>query len=447
MNNFERWQLYCRELAAPQSFIDFGFYFTIAAALQRRVWIGSSEDPLFPNNYTVLCGPPGVGKGITLNRINKVLRANKASAQEGIRDPSDLFSESAMSSPSGKKMAEANTVFFNEDIIKSFSKKDAIEKPLLFPFASQSTSWQALIKSFIDNMGAISIPKEGGGFKPYIHSSLILCLGELSNCFHKNSIDVVRMLVAVYDGSNYDYETISRKKDAIKNPCLSLIAGTTPEFMRSAYTNELASEGFNSRVWYIYEDENRFQRAFYPELTADQKIARDEFILHLRMLGKVKGQITFTQEAHKFIDLWWSNHSKILKSNTSPKLIHYYSRKQAHVEKLAMAVHFSEIKSIDDKMITKTSVKRAMDLLETAEKRMHLALNYKAANTLADIGYKILHILKNRICVNLNELHEATWEDLRRDQLEETVASLLAMGKIVSVKDEKTGNVKGYRIV
>ena len=46
----------------------------VAAALERRVWVRSMGSDLYPNLYTFLVGPPGVGKSVAINAGEKLLR-------------------------------------------------------------------------------------------------------------------------------------------------------------------------------------------------------------------------------------------------------------------------------------------------------------------------------------------------------------------------------------
>ena len=74
-SNLERWRYYCSTIISPESYIDWGFYYAISAALQRRVWRGQIDGrPLFNNLYTIFTADPGVGKGLVITEINKLLR-------------------------------------------------------------------------------------------------------------------------------------------------------------------------------------------------------------------------------------------------------------------------------------------------------------------------------------------------------------------------------------
>lgn len=54
LSNFEAWQLRMREVTSPQSYIDMGLFFCIAAACQRRVWTNAEHQKLYLNIYPCL---------------------------------------------------------------------------------------------------------------------------------------------------------------------------------------------------------------------------------------------------------------------------------------------------------------------------------------------------------------------------------------------------------
>ena len=74
MTNYELWKLYMKGNHAPRQFMDAGWIFMIAAALERRVWLNSSIK-VFPNHYILMCGQPGAGKSIVTGPVNDILNS------------------------------------------------------------------------------------------------------------------------------------------------------------------------------------------------------------------------------------------------------------------------------------------------------------------------------------------------------------------------------------
>jgi len=51
---------------------------------------------------------------------------------------------------------------------------------------------------------------------------------ELATLIRPNDIEFVNVLLELFDGKNFRYETLSRETALIENPYLNFIAGTTP---------------------------------------------------------------------------------------------------------------------------------------------------------------------------------------------------------------------------
>ena len=77
LTNFEKWRLYTDGLISPDNFIDFGWYFLISAALQRRVWTGPDHQRLYPNIYVIPVAEPGIGKGLVIKQVAELLKFHK----------------------------------------------------------------------------------------------------------------------------------------------------------------------------------------------------------------------------------------------------------------------------------------------------------------------------------------------------------------------------------
>src|SRR5574343_1887638 len=162
MTNYERWRILTSSLTSPESWIDFAFYFTISAALQRRVWFyGAGEDgsELFPNMYICLVGPPGLGKGIVLTPITRLLSALKYEKGTPIKTSAGY------------------------------------EKPLRFPVSPDGITFEELLEDIANNTRRL--PKPDGSI--YVHSSYAFILEELDSIYKKKTHDIAGFLKNAYD--------------------------------------------------------------------------------------------------------------------------------------------------------------------------------------------------------------------------------------------------------
>lgn len=443
MTNFERWRLYTDDLTSPDSYINFGFYYIIAAALQRRVWIGPEHSPLFPNIYIILVGDPGVGKGLVIKQIYRVLTHHK------MPDPLQDLREANVSPTDRQLIVESA-----KDDYENAKKQSVSERPLLFPMAADASTYEALVRALAESGRRKNVLVYDEALqkqvytKPYKHCSLAFCLEEISSLFRKKAEDVVNVLIKAYDCGDYTYDTKTPGlKDRVKNCCLNFFGGTTPGFMQSTFDDKLLTEGFSSRTFFVYAGCNRKTAMRFNDLTDEQKEAYNQIIAHVKRLSNLYGRVEVTDEAWEFLENWWKE-AQTKRPNISPKLNPYYARKNIHVLKMAMAMHFSD--SIEMKMGVE-SFKKAIEFLAPEERKMHIALGFDKGNPLSSVSKKIIAHLQSFGEKTEKELLAIFYDELPngRKSLQEVLIDLLEINKITPSSRENgvTGKIEEtYRL-
>lgn len=448
---FEKWRLYTEGLTSPDNYINFGFYYMIGAALQRRVWIGPEHLCLYPNHYTILVGEPGIGKGILLKQVNNLLRYHKMPDPKAVLNgnlPNDI---SPTDRANMEAVAEADYRLAQGIVAdeKTKVKSKSFERPLLFPVAADATTYEALVKAVAiavrrRNFYAYDEKQGKETLKVYTHSSLCFCLEEIASLFRKRTEDVVNFLLQAYDCGDYVYDTKTQGKDSIKKCCLSLLGGTTPNFMQSTFDDRLLTEGFSSRTFFIFAAQNRKTQLWVPDLRQEQKEAYVDIQVHLEKLAHLFGRVSVSKEDEAWLEDWWVNEQRE-RSNTSSKLIAYYARKQIHVLKLAMCIHFAE--SLD-MIIPRSAFQKAIDMLAKEEKTMHYALGIDRSNPLSVPADKIYKDLLTNGKKTRKELLIDHWASLPQgaDSLDSVIEYLTICGKIIqqTEKIEEQGIEKIY---
>jgi len=435
MTNFESWHYYMKDVVSPESFITMSYYSMISAALQRRVYLGSDERPLFPNLYIILVADPGIGKGEALKPISKALSYHKL---EKFKVKVDKASVESMNT---QEQADAMAALLAEmevsngkEVNGSFKKLNSLEEPLLFPIAPDASSYEALVRTHAQSIRSI-FPTEQKNSRLlksglYTHSSLTAVLEEMSSLCRRHQEDLMNYLIKTFDCGDHTYNTIGRGKDRVVNSCLNLLAGTTPAFMRESFDTKLLGDGFASRVVFVYEEKNRFYRFDSSSLTDDQIAAKDRVIKQLGDLGRLFGRASYSPEAYEFmkdyIEVRLGENRERL--NPDPKLLHYYSRKNIHVQKLILAMHFSENLTYE---IQVSTCKAAVDLLERLEEKMHLALNVVARNPMLLVANKVLKNWPDGSQFGKEEIWAKNFGDIKTgEELEAMFSYLLSEGKI-----------------
>lgn len=429
MTNFERWQSYTSGLSSPQNFVDWTYRYIISAALQRRVWIGSPfSDPAeehqacFPNVYIILVGPPGTGKGLVIREASNFLKFWK------LKDAIKITNNGHITPPEIQQTIDAihdkNLQEARELELQCKNKQNSMIEPLLIPMAADATTYEALVEAVAQSYRRINFIKPDNKLGIYGHSSLCFSLQELGSLLRKRTNDTVNYMLGLYDCPvDYEYKTKTQGQDRVRRGCLNLLAGTTPSFMQSVFNEELIDEGFSSRSFFIFAPKNRKAQFFIPPLTAEQLEHRKVLLDHIRKLASLYGCVRIDKETHEFLEDWWKSQEtdRTKRSNQSAKLAPYYSRKNIHIMKVAMQIHFGE--SID-MHIPLATYKEAIAVTDKEEKNMHLAITLEGSNPLNKISRKVISILENGE-QNFVELHSTTFEMANRQELEDALSFLV----------------------
>jgi hypothetical protein len=392
-SNWLKWQSYCSGFPSPQNYIDWAWLYLVGAALQRRVWLGAAHKPLFANKYIILIGEPGIGKGWPIDTVNNFLTYWLRKNRYRIND--DLLT--AKQKQDFTIMEESFVTDAQKNTFQGKAKAAELIEAILYPIAADATTYEALVEYVAKSYTFIDyIEKDEVGnnkLKYYGHSSICFALPELASLMRKRTDDTVNFMLGLYDcPTDYEYKTKTQGQDRIRRGCINFLAGTTPSFMQSTFDDKLANEGWNSRTFYIYAKKNRQNVMFSEELNPQQKQYEKDILEHIRRLSGLYGPVRLDDTTKVFLQNWWDKveNDKSLRANKSLKLKAFYSRRNIHVQKLAMARHFGE--SLD-MFIPKSDFEWAIEFLSEEEKNMHMAITFDGDNPIAKIGNKITEML------------------------------------------------------
>lgn len=393
--NYQKWLSYTEGLSSPNNFISWSWLSMISAALQRRVWLSANDERCFANMYVILVAEPGIGKGIVIKRVKACLKHWKKEdwkpkMHEGATSDEKVIADTLAESDL-KKAQEAQT--------QGKGGKADLQKPLLFYVAPDAITYEALVCSVAESFTRINYREDiGGGVmksKIYGHSSACFLLEELSSLMRQRTNDTINYLLGLYDcPDDYEYKTLTRGNDIVRRGCLNILAGTTPAFLQSTFNQRLTDEGLSSRTFFIFAAKNRKNQFFRPTLTEEQEEAKKTILTHLMKLSQLYGRVSVDSDTNLFLEQWFDNSekNKHMRANNSPAMKAYYGRKNVHVMKVAMALHFGESTEM---FIPKETFKKAIELLEKEERSMHMAITLEAQNPEMRAAKKIVSLLES----------------------------------------------------
>lgn len=299
------------------------FYFwvgvaSIAAALQRKVWLDMGTFTWYPNLYTVLVAPPGIVSKSSTSDLGMRLLKQIPGVHQG---PTTL-------------------------------------------------TWQSLYDAFkeVGTEFEVSPTEVRTQFPLYINSS------ELGITLKMQDTDMVDQLVHMWDGYELKKRTRLDGEMIIPTPSLNLIACTTPSWIAENVPQYLIGGGLTSRILFVYGDKKERYIA-YPQrvIPKDYPEKQGRLLRDLERISHIVGGFTLSEDAYNWGTDWYEHFHK----HEAPKLDKtlvggYIARKQTLVHKVAMILTVSQG---DNLLITRDCLNRAVKLITQLEEAMPMVYN------------------------------------------------------------------------
>jgi|SRR5215467_4957532 len=326
----------------------------IAGVLERKVWVQTAGDSLYPNLYVILVTKPGIGKTLMLTQIERLWREVRG-------------------------LHVAPTSITRASLIDALSE------------AKRET---------VDWLAATPVS---------IFNSLQIIAGELGVLIPAWDNEFMNTLTAIYDGAPYDERRRTAKLHIqIPKPQLNILAATTPSYLNAVMPEGAWDQGFISRTILVYSAEVNLLDIFRERPSDD----RSDLIHDLITIFNLQGPMRWSEEARRLVRDWHMSGGAPIPEHT--KLTHYVTRRTSHIIKLCMIACASRS---NDKFITEADVGAAFHWLFEAEKMMpdifmaissggdrsviedaHSFLNLQYMRTGQIIPeYSLVNFLKNRV--------------------------------------------------
>lgn len=299
---------YTEKMGTPPLFRRWCGIFTVAAALERKVWTRTNKGPLFPNLYIFLIGPPGAGKTVALDKA-----AEFFTKLEGHHLAPTSLSRASM-----------------------IDQLEMAKRTPVNPLASPPVTTFHSLTIMANELGTLLPTYEG---------------------------DFMNVLTDIYDCKRYSEKKRTNKIDIlIPAPQINLAAATTPSYMNGFLPEGAWDQGFLSRTILIYSSGVEMYDLWeMHELDTRMKEALE---FDLKEIGAMQGEFDIEQDVKEAFTAWQRGGRQPAPDH--PKLAHYNSRRAAHLLKLSTIA----CASVGDTKIKLEHYAEAMDWLLEAEHAM-----------------------------------------------------------------------------
>lgn len=244
------------------------------------------------------------------------------------------------------------------------------------------------------------------------------------------------LLTDLFDGKiKHDLSTRLHGLEMVLQPCVNLLAATTPKWLGSQPPEVLTGGGFSSRVIFIFEQNVRQREMYYDHLSWEEFEVLKEHLLHdLELISNLEGEFH-----HESKDVKEAMRSWYLTNADNPiedeRVAGYFQRKPAHLHKVAMLLSIAER---DDLIITMDHFQAALKLLEAIEKKMPKALTSYGKNPYSEEMEKVREYIQTHKNVPKSKLLARFYNNLTAAALDDILSALVVMGDLKAEMDSQT---------
>jgi hypothetical protein len=383
----ESFEDYCQGMEAPREWIRWAGISTLSASLKRRCYLWYRGIKFYPNQYIILVGPPGIGKGESINAASKL--ADETQSINYVKDwhtPQEIL----------------------EELAAGFQHINL--KP-----------GQVITTNVVqDHTCCIMAPELAVFLQQYDNLHSLMC--------------------AWWDQNKFDYKTKNKGKHVIEDMSVSLLGGCVPDYVRSLSKDRLApiTGGFTARTIFVYATE-KFQlidNNFGIPSNKTNKL-RDDLINDLKHINTISGELHVEKEAVKLWEEVYRKHNErgIIDSDASTN---FKSRISSHIIKTAITTSISESDSL---VITRDQLRRAIEYVEQVRDKVDIVFRCVGESPLAVAMNKTQMYIDSVGMCNYKTLLRVMYRDATVDQLA-AILSVLTQTGLIAEKINIQGTVE-----
>jgi Protein of unknown function (DUF3987) len=318
----------------PTAFCLWSAIFFIASAVKREAWVRWGDGRLYPNLYLMFIGPPGiVKKGTAIEHGYHVFMH--------VHD----------------HMKDAYARARKENEIKKC--KDGT-KTWNFKVLKDKATAEAILTKMTPAVGKHTIGVNGKAVAVFPTSEICIVVPELAVMLGKKEYmqNTTEVLMSLYDGLDFQYNTVGRGTVEVRDPCTFFIAATTPKGLQQSVPTVATEDGFISRCILVYQ--GRSERRFIPPRRAgpdDEELAKRLAWIADNTLG----EHTLADDAQVELERWYNVWKDRLEQDDTENPFSG-SRLDIQVVKLSLVLKASRY--AEGKVISAQDVRDAIHIIE-----------------------------------------------------------------------------------
>lgn len=391
---------------SPRLFHIWAAIESISMALGRRCFLPFGPMVIFPNQYVLLVGTPGVRKS-TVGAIAKRL----------------------LKSSTGVRFAPADTGGARQGVITAMKAGDQPKEFLNdVQLNERDDSMAGLTIAEIAQVTNEPESEEAMTVAEADKHHISVVSGEFSRFIGQNNLQMLDFLTGMWDGEDYEYQ-LKNEQTVLKNPLINILGCTTPTQIANSMPPAAGGQGFLSRVILVY---GARKYKIVPRPAAPPADLVENIKNHLNhVYHELSGPFEEAPDARAYSVSLYDFPLEI----TDSRFGYYNERRYTHLIKLAMCLAAAR----GDRVISKSDYEEGHRILRATERGMPDALGEFGMNPLAALKQSVVEFMRSTHAIPLDELRGHFHRDARSTEFMEVMNDLVKMGQLSLAQVKGTG--------
>lgn len=294
---------------------------------------------------------------------------------------------------------------------------------------------EKLSKGFTAPAGSSS----GTGITFTTDASALIFSSELS-IFITASLVTLPILADLWDAREGDFHYGTRHKGDYKitSPCISLLGGSTQEWLIDAIPNNAVGGGFTRRVNFVFAKE---KSQFIPfPVSPNSHTVKDSLVEDLRYIAShLRGEFRFAKDVEPIFDKFYR--AAVPNEYDDEATTAYVTTKWAHATKLAMAISASRSDSL---VISKSDFEQAVVEVEQCSLDLQLVFRAVGESDLVSAADRVLKFIEKKGYASRSDILRSNWRHVSASDLDVIILTLTQGGLLI---EKQSGNKIVYTAI
>ena len=386
---------YTQETESPRNYHRWVLTSLIGTIIGRNCYVPFGPWKIYPNQYILLVGPPGVRKGSAISIGKKLLR-------------------------------EIDYPYFGPD--------RAAKEAIWYEMAKMAGQLNGFDSKSMKDEDIFALDVEDEIKESIAH--MYICTDEFTAFTGYGNEEFMINLTNLWDNLPvFSNPKLTSSSVTVYNPTFNILSGSTQENIADAFPKSVIGSGFTARTLLIHG--SRGKKIPWPP-TPNQD-TKHKILDYLIKIENHKGAVEATKEARELLEMVYHKAMPI----ADRRFEHFFQRRQTHLLKQCLVNAISR----DDEKITVPDVMLANTALYIAEREMPLALGHFGKSLSSSKANTVLEaIYHSPAPLDFRSLWKQVAQDCAKEmELKEILRNLVAAEKIqsatVKTKIGKTSKV------